>query len=585
MKEKLSASAIGEQPLKEDERRLLTEVYNRLEVFEQGCRPYHEAAREAREILRMRDPKQDIAGDTEKTLQLQTLKSTFNNCVADQMQNMPEARILPETPEQTTLSEDLQDAVRFVVYDVNNYESIHRRLVEDLYCAGTAITQTVWDPTMNYGKGDIALIRWPIEAFLWDTKAENLQDSRACIKVSWHPMSWYEEHYPDKAPYVNAEDGQHNQVGMPESQKDMLGDDEPRAMLLEYWYRKYHNGKYTINVAYCAGGALLEKHEDVYWHGLYPFDISVHSTIEGSMVGEGMVTELAPMMRYINRYARYIDTNLRMSSKGRMLTRRGSAIDREALADWSKDLIEGDAIEQNHDWAWLQHAPLNGMIVQQMLQMQNDLKQDSGANQFSRGETMGNVTSGKAIAALQEAGSKIASLRIDTMTNMFRNVIEKVIWLMAEYYDDKRMLLITGRNRDARQINVRNIFGKRGKGAVEPPPYMVQVEINRRNPVRVEAMNEMFMQAYTMAAQAQQFFPLSSLFEILNIDGKDRLLPIIRENEHFQEQMQQLQQQIVQLGEQMQQLQQERDGLRAANTQLSNALAGEPVQKQDTALF
>ncbi len=576
MKEKLSAAAIGEQPLKEEERELLTEIYNRLEVFEQGCRPYHDAAREAREILRMRDPKQDPEPTNEPTLQLQTLKSTFNNVVAEQMQNMPEARILPETPGQQALADDLQDAVRFVVYDVNNYEQIHRRRAEDLYASGTAIIQTVWDPTMNYGRGDIALIRWPVEAFLWDTKAENIQDSRACIKVSWHPLSWYAAHYPDKAMYVNAEDGQHNQVGMPESQKDMLGEDEGRAMLLEYWYRTFDAKakRYTINVAYCAGGALLEDHKDVYWHGMYPFDLDVHSTIEGSMVGEGLVKELAPMMRYINRYAKYIDTNLRMSSKGRILTRRGSGIDREALADWSKDMVEGDSIENGRDWAWMQHAPLNGMIVTQMLQMQNDLKQDSGANQFTRGETMSGITSGKAIASLQAAGGKITSLRTDTLNNGFREMVKKVIWLMAEYYDEDRMMLITGRDGKSRQVNVYSLFGHRGKGAVEPPPYMVQIEINQKNPVRIEAQNEMFMQAYTMAAQAQQFFPLSSLFEMLNIDGKDRLLPVIRQNEQWQAQMQQMQAQMQQMQEANTQLTQERDNLRTATTQMSNALAG-----------
>lgn len=99
-----------------------------------------------------------------------------------------------------------------------------------------------------------------------------------------------------------------------------------------------------------------------------------------------MVTELVPMMRYINKYAKYIDTNLRMSSKARMLVRKNSGIDRNALADWNADMIEGDSVVQGEDWNWMQHAPLNNMIVQQMLMMQNDLKQDSGANQFTRGE-------------------------------------------------------------------------------------------------------------------------------------------------------------------------------------------------------
>lgn len=394
-------------------------------MFEEECRPYHDEARTVREILRLRDPYQDPPNAKKKTLQLQTLKSTFNNCVADQMENMPEARLLPEIPELEEAAMDLQDAVHYVVYNVNNYEKIHRRRAEDLYGPGTAITQVVWDADLNYGKGDVAIIRWPVEAFLWDSQVEDIQDSRALIKVAWHPMSWYKEHYPKVYPFINADDSTHNGVGMPASQKDKNSSDEERALMLEYWYRKYdvEKKRYTINVAYAAGGALLENHTDVYMHGMYPFVIDVHSTIEGSPVGDGMVSELVDMMRYINRYHTYIDTNLRMSSKGRMLTRRNSGIDKNALADWSVDLVEGDSVVQGEDWAWIQHAPFNSVIQTQMQYLENELKQDSGMNQYSRGESTGGIVSGKAIVALQEAGGKITGLRTDTLNNGFRQIV------------------------------------------------------------------------------------------------------------------------------------------------------------------
>jgi TolA-binding protein len=83
----------------------------------------------------------------------------------------------------------------------------------------------------------------------------------------------------------------------------------------------------------------------------------------------------------------------------------------------------------------------------------------------------------------------------------------------------------------------------------------------------------MFMEAYTMSAQAQQFFPLSALFNILNLDGKDKILPVIQENEHYQEQMQQLQQQVEQMGMQMQQMAEENNNLKKTATQLSNTLS------------
>lgn len=576
--ERMTEVIVSEQPLDESEKRLLTEVYDRLDIFEQACRPFHEEAKTVREILRLRDPYQDAANETEPTLQLQTLKSTFNNCVADQMMSMPEGKLIPERPELEAVVEDMQDLVHHVIYEVNDYEHIHRRRAEDFYGPGTVITQTAWDPDMSYGKGDIAIIRWPVEAFLWDPQADDIQDARAVIKTSWHPMSWYREHYPDKAQYIGSEEGQHNNIGLSETQKEKHSSDEERAMMLEYWYREYDakTRRYTINVAYCAGGALLEHHKSVYKHGMYPFTVDVHSTIEGTMAGEGLVTELTPMMRYINRYAKYIDTNLRMSSKGRILMRRGCGIDPNDIADWSKDIIEGDRVVQGEDWNWMQHQPFNGMISNQMLQFQSDLKQDSGANQFTRGETTGGIVSGKAITALQSAGGKIQQLRTNILNAGFKKIVEQVLWLMAEFYDNERVTLVVGKDGQTRSIksDAERMFGIETKGAVAPPPYTVQVEITSRDPARIDTINNILMQAYTMAAQAQQFFPLSALFRSLNIEGKERLLPIIEANEQHTQQMQQMQQSMQQMQQQMDVLQKENDNLKATSNRLANSLQG-----------
>lgn len=578
MSEKLTEVVLGEQELTDEERELVKTVYSRLETFERGCRPYHTEARGAREVLRLRDPEQDPPGRRHKALQLHTLKATITNCVADQMENMPEPKILPEVPGTEKIAEDLQDALRYIIYDVNGYEELHRRRAEDLYGPGTAVTQIVWDPDLNYGKGDVALIRWPVEAFLWDPKAENIEDARALMKVSWHPLSWFKEHYPDEAKWVNAEEGLHNNVGMSEAQREKDTDDEDRALLVEYWYREYNAKKhrYTISVAYCAGGALLYSEKDVYMHGMYPFVLDVHDVIEGVPVGEGLVSEMTPMMRYINRYADYIDTNLKMSSKSRMLVRRGSGISKKDLADWDNDLIEGNSVVQGEDWNWMQHAPLNAMIVNQMASFQNDMKQDSGMNQWARGETSAGVISGKAIMALQESGGKIAGLRTDTLNIGFRKIVQQIIWLMSEFYEDDRMIMITGRVGEENKVisaMASLFFGyKKLKGAVTPPPYNVQVYVQKRNPNYVAAQNEMFTQAYTMAAQAGQFFPLSSWLQLINVDGKDRLLPIVEEAETYQQQMQQLQAQLEQAQAGYQEMQEQNNQMRRMNHYLVQTL-------------
>ena len=307
--------------------------------------------------------------------------------------------------------------------------------------------------------------------------------------------------------------------------------------------------------------------------------LDVHDSVEGSLAGEGLVRELVPMMRYINRYMSYIDMNARMSSKGRLLVRNGSGIDKEALTDWEQDVIEGDNINPEN-LQWLQNQPFNSTIVQMMTALQGDLKADSGANQFTRGETTGGIVSGKAINSLIQAGGKIASMRTEQLKYGFKQIVEQIIWLMAQFYDDDRVMMITGRNQPMR-IDSKRLFGKRTKGAVNPPPYTVQIEVSSRDPQRIANQNQMFIEAYNMAAQAQQFFPVSALFRILNLDGKDKILPVIEANERYQEQMQQMQQQVEQMGQQMQQMQAENQTLRRTTSELTNSLSSLGTRRAD----
>ena len=524
-----------------EERNLRDEAYGRLRIWRDGCREIHERAREARSILLLQDPRQDAQTQSrrkdKRTLQLQTLKSTFNNCVADQMDNMPEALMMPERAGLEEVAEDLTDVVRYVLSQ-NDFEALHRRRVEDCFATGTAVTQVAWDRDLDGGRGNIALIRWPIEAFLWDPASENLQDGRAVFKVSWHPLSWFRQHYPEQYLEIGSDEGEYSGLGMADAQEQVRPADEDRAMLIEYWYRLYDAAKrrYTINVAYLAGGALLSNHLDVYRHGMYPFILDVYTPIEGLPVGDGLVQELAPMMRYVNRYASYIDMNLRMASKGRLLIDRNAGIDKDALLDWENDVVEGDRIDPSA-LQWLQTQPFTGMVTRQMMQLQADIKQDSGQNQFARGETVGGVTAASAISALQEAGGKITRLRTAGLNQGFRELVTQVMWLISQFYDRRRVFFITGRQgKERREVNASpvRLFGQDFCAASFPaPPYTVQVQVQRRNPLRQQAQNELVLQAYQMSAQAGQYFPLSTLFELLQVEGKERILPVLRENENL----------------------------------------------------
>lgn len=515
------------QNLTAEEKELLDTIYERLKVWESGCREIHDRAKVARKVLLLQDPEQDSQSTKHKTLQLQTLVSTFNNCVADQMDNVMEAVMTPETLQQQEIADDLNDIVRFI-YEQNDYLSYHRQRVTDYLCTGTSVCEIMWDEDMHYGQGEIRLSRVPIEQFLWDPAEDDIQNARALMKVSWHPLSWYKEYFPEKGKYVTADENSDRAVGQMQNQ-ETIHSDEPKAMLVEYWWREYDAKKrrYRINHARAAGGALLEEKHNVFDHGLYPFVLDVYSEIEGLPVGEGMVMQLVPMMRYINRYARYMDENIRASAKTRLLVNTTAGIDEDALTDWNSDLIHGDRIGEEAV-RYMNSPPLSALAGNQMLQMQMDLKQDSGQNQFARGETAGGVTAASAIASLQEAGSKQTRMRTEALKRGFKKITEQVLWLISQHYTEGRVMMITGKDGSARQVDMSpSIYmGTRTK-TFNPPPYNVRVNVQRMNPATVGAQNQLFIDIYKMSAQSGQNFPLSALIRMLTIDGKDKVLPVI----------------------------------------------------------
>ena len=77
-----------------------------------------------------------------------------------------------------------------------------------------------------------------------------------------------------------------------------------------------------------------------------------------------------------------------------------------------------------------------------------------------------------------------------------------------------------------------------------------------------------------MAAQASETFPLSVLFELLNVDGKDRVLPVLRQVDAATQQMQQMAQAVQQLQQENEGLKQGISNLQGLNQKLSGAMRG-----------
>ena len=60
-------------------------------------------------------------------------------------------------------------------------------------------------------------------------------------------------------------------------------------------------------------------------------------------------------------------------------------------------------------------------------------------------------------------------------------------------------------------------------------PYAVRIQIQRNNPLRVQAENDLIMQLFNAAAQQNQALDIGLMIRLLQVDGKDRFLKAIEE--------------------------------------------------------
>lgn len=550
--------AAQEQPLGEQERALLQRAYALFDFFAGELRQTHARMREARLVRQMRRPGDGWADDGvpgdgwpgdgwpgdgwpgdgwpgdgwpggRRTAPAgTTLMSCIDNVIADQIDNMPEAQMLPEREETAQSAEEMADVVSFVLYQAG-WSSTYQRLMEDAVVTGTGVAQVFWDDDADQGEGMASVLAWHPEDFYPDPAAENIQDGRACFKVTPTSVAWVEEHYPHAAGYVNADPFAETE----EAALRPMPDGDERTTLIEFWYRRYDAEKrrYRVHMALAAGGALLYStelgfggadgeayREGVYAHGQYPFVLYKYRDVYKQPFGTGLVHDYRDTQSAIDRCLKYIDDNARQSSIQRHFIRKGSGINAEDVADLRKTIIEWEGSDIREVLQTVQAQPLNGQVYQIMTYLADAMKQDCGQNQFSRGDGGLGVTAASAIQALQEAGGKIARWHTESFKNAFREMIEQLLWVLSEYLTPGRKIRIVGGwdSSGSMRERVVTVLAPEAEGyALRRPAYTVRVQAQKNNPMQIQADNEFLLQAAQICAQGGAPLPPEAIIRLM----------------------------------------------------------------------
>lgn len=523
-----------QQKLTEAEAMILAEGETLLRRFITGSRADHRRYQRARRIYALDDSERD-AGQTlspgEETPQLPQLVTSIRNAVADMCDNRPEVVFFPEREGLEEIARDLTDIMGHILEE-RRFPEVYRQVCEDKFVTGLGVYQIFWDEGLSPG-GGIDVIRWPAESLYIDPTADDFTEGRAVFKVSRHPISWFFQHYPDKAVFIGADEPLlSGQLEHP--------DDEPLVHLVEFWYRRYDaaTGRTTIHNAHFAGGALLDASQPdapqgVYAHGQYPFVLDGYRRVNGRYLG--MIDDLYPLQEAANRYARYEDRNARLSARQRFLVNEASGLSAADVADCDKEILTARTINENAV-RQLNASPLNPQIAASRLRYLEMIKEESGQNLFVRGETGGGVTAASAIMALQEAGNKISRSNQAATSQAIAILAQQALALMCQFFQPRRSFYITGRTAGATALFARartvGLSAREIAAGAERPPYLTRIRIRKYNPLQLQARAETIMNAASLAQSSGAPLPASRIFRLLNLDGEyDQLVDMLEQEE------------------------------------------------------
>ncbi|MBQ9832211.1 MAG: hypothetical protein IJO48_00615 [Clostridia bacterium] len=454
------------------------------------------------------------------------LHSTIENIRADLMDNYPEAIITSDKPEYDDLALILSSIIKENHIECR-YSKEFSQLTHDLTVGGYMIQETGYDETLNHGLGAAFIRHVDPRNIMFDPCCTNIQDSRAVFKFMPYPREWFESHYPDSASEMKEDVFRTNRL-----RDDIINSrDTENILLIECWKREYDasTATYSIHMLKLAGGVLLEdsrelKAEGYFSHGEYPFTVTPLFTRKGSCLGYGIVDMFKNAQLYSDKLDQIVMKNALMAAHNKLLVTGASGFDIDDLRDWSKEVHRGENL---NGVTWFPTSPLPSYIIDFANAIRTSIKEESGANDFSRGMTSSGVTAASAIAALQEMSSKRSRMAIKAVHEAFSDAVRQELEIEREFSVFSRSITVEDeQGRTARTLSPDMLFLNTELGNRIPLEFKVSVKVQRANMFSVAAHNELILQL----ANLSMITPDVAL-ELLIFDGKAQALSLMRKKQ------------------------------------------------------
>ena len=528
----------------------------------------------------MRDKSQDI----------QPTSAWLFNCIAnkhaDAMDNFPSPNILPREEGDKAEAEMLTSIIP-VILDQCEFEETYSEVMNYKLKMGTGVYGVFWDKSKLNGLGDISIRKIDLINLFWESGIMDIQKSRNLFHVELADNDLLIESYPQLQGKVGTAT-----MDITKYVYDDKVDTNDKSIVVDWYYKKNVGGRTVLHYCKYVNDVVLFATENDpnfaergwYDHGLYPFVFDPLFTTEGTPTGFGYIDVGKDSQAYIDRGNQAIIKNMLANASPRHFVSESSGINEEEYADLSKDFIHYEGTPDSI--VPVQGKPLNDIYVAVINNKVDELKETTGNRDISTGGTTSGVTAASAIAAMQEAGSKLSRDNNKASYRAFRKMCLMVIELIRQFYDLPRQFRIMGENGAARFVQYSNAgilpqaqgFEMGMDMGYRLPLFDIEITAQKQSPYSKMSQNELALQFY----QAGFFNPQMAdqalaCLDMMDFDRKHFIMQKIAQNGGMYQQMLMMQQQMLGLAQMVDQA----NGTNLAEQIASGIMGAAPVAPID----
>ena len=483
------------------------------------------------------------------------LFNSIANKHADAMDNYPEPNVLPRAADDEETAKVLSKILPTVLEQCD-YETVYSDTWWRKLKTGTGVKGIFWDPTARKGLGEISICSVNLLMLYWEPGVEDIQDSPNLFSLSLANSEQLEAQYPQLKGHTG------HSLDVAKYIHDDSIDTADKSVVVDWYYKKAQPGGQAVlhYCKYCNGIVLYASENDpqyvesgFYDHGKYPFVFDPLFREEDSPAGFGYIDVMKDTQTAIDEMNHAMDENVKLSAKQRYILSDTAGINEEELADFGRDIVHAAGRVTDESMRPLQTAGLAGNLITYRDDRVNELKEISGNRDVSQGGTTSGLTAASAIAALQEAGSKLSRDMLKSAYRAFAQECYFIIELMRQFYDEQRVYRITGESGGTEYVPFSNAMLQAQPGGMvggvqlgdHEPVFDITVSAAKKSTFSRLSQNETAKECYQMGffAPANADAALAAL-DMMDFEGIEKVRQRVSQNGTLYQQLQQMAQQM-----------------------------------------